>query len=154
MERGIRQGCPISSMIFLFVAEILSIEIMSDQNIKGFKTSKMSNDIKLIQHADDDTVALRDKRSLEQAIACIKKFGDTSGLIMNINKTECILLGNLKNKTHNLHGIEVNTDCIKVLGIYIGHNIQKCTQNNWGNKVKELERLFESWKKKKINYIW
>jgi hypothetical protein len=36
----------------------------------------------------------------------------------------------------------------------VGHNVPKCTRNNWGNKVKELERLFESWKKKKINYIF
>ena len=45
MERGIRHGCPISSMIFLFVTEILSIKIMSDQEIEGFKTPMMSTDI-------------------------------------------------------------------------------------------------------------
>ena len=150
MERGIRQGCPISSMIFLFVVEILSIKIMSDPNIRGFKTSKMSNGIKLIQHADDATLTLHDKKSLELAITCIKKFGDVSGLTLNVSKTECILLGNLKDTAHNVHGINVNTDCIKVLGIYVGHDKQKCTKNNWDNKVKELELLFESWKKRKL----
>jgi hypothetical protein len=51
MEWGIWQEGPILSRIFLFVAEILSIKMMSDQTIQGFKTSKMSNDRKLIQHA-------------------------------------------------------------------------------------------------------
>ena len=36
MERGIRQGSPISSMIFLFVTEIPSIKIIPGQEIKGF----------------------------------------------------------------------------------------------------------------------
>ena len=54
IERGIRQGSPISSMIFLFVTEIQSIKIIPGQEIKGFKTSVMSIDIKTIQHTDDD----------------------------------------------------------------------------------------------------
>ena len=39
-----------------FVTEILSIRIMSDQEIKGFKTPMMSIDIKMIQHTDDYSV--------------------------------------------------------------------------------------------------
>ena len=59
MERGIRQGCPISSMTFLFVTEILSIKIMSDQEIKGIKTPMMSINIKSIQRADNATLIFR-----------------------------------------------------------------------------------------------
>ena len=65
MERGIKQGCPISTMIFLFVTEILSIKIMSDQEIEGFKTPMMSTDIKVIEHADDATLILRNENSLK-----------------------------------------------------------------------------------------
>ena len=36
MERGIRQGCPVSAILFLFVAEILSIKIRQNEEIKGF----------------------------------------------------------------------------------------------------------------------
>ena len=37
MSRGIRQGCPISALLYLFVAEILAIKINSNNNIKGFQ---------------------------------------------------------------------------------------------------------------------
>lgn len=33
MTRGIRQGCPIFALLFLFVAEILSIKIKNEPNI-------------------------------------------------------------------------------------------------------------------------
>ena len=40
-------------MIFLCVKEILSIKIMSDQDIKEFETPMMSIDIVMIQHTND-----------------------------------------------------------------------------------------------------
>ena len=110
MERGIRQGCPISSMIFLFVTEILSIKKMSDQVIEGFITPMMSTDIKMIQHADDATLILRNENSLKTALTCIKNFGYRFGLTLNINKTECILLGNLKDMYYELHGVKIKND--------------------------------------------
>jgi hypothetical protein len=36
--------------------------------------------------------------------------------------------------------------------LYVGRDEQKCPQNNWGNKVKELALLFESWKKENHQY--
>ena len=47
------QGCPISALLYLFVAEILSLKLKDNNNIQGFKTTRMTKDIKCIQHADD-----------------------------------------------------------------------------------------------------
>ena len=58
MTRGIRQGCPISAILYLFVAEILSIKIKGNENIEGFTCRNMNKDVKTIQHADDLTMAL------------------------------------------------------------------------------------------------
>lgn len=48
MNRGIRQGCPVSAIIFLFVTEILSLTIMENKEIAGFKTQYMTKETKLI----------------------------------------------------------------------------------------------------------
>ena len=71
---------------------------MSHQEIKGFKTPVMLIDIKMIQHADDATLIHRNENSLKTALTCIKNFGYISGLTLklNINKTESLLLANLK----------------------------------------------------------
>ena len=58
MNRGIRQGCPISAMLYLFVAEILALRIRENDNIPGIKFNG-STEIKTIQHADDLTLSLR-----------------------------------------------------------------------------------------------
>lgn len=130
MNRGIRQGCPVSAIIFLFVTEILSLTIVENKEIAGFKTQYMTKEIKLIQHADDATLPLRDKQSLKAALKCINSFGTISGMSLNIDKTECMLLGDLKGTENTIHGIKINFDCTKVLGTYIGHNKEKCIEKN------------------------
>ena len=35
MERGVRQGCPISALLFINIELILAAKIRNDENIKG-----------------------------------------------------------------------------------------------------------------------
>ena len=71
MKRGIRQGCPISAILYLFVAEILSLKIKQNQNIKGFKTDQMDKEVKNIQHADDMILTLKNIDSVNKALETI-----------------------------------------------------------------------------------
>ena len=78
----------------------------------------MEEEIKNIQHADDLTVALKDTLSLKNTLETIHEFCAHAGSKINITKTECILLGNLKGLHDELYGIKVTNKCIKALGIY------------------------------------
>ena len=53
MQRGIRQGCPVSALLYILVAEVLAIKIKENDNICGFLLPNMTNEIKSVQHADD-----------------------------------------------------------------------------------------------------
>lgn len=79
MKRGIRQGCPVSALLFLFVMEILNLKIQNCGDIKGFKINSLEKEIKCIQHADDSTITLEDQLSLENALNIFKKIGRPSG---------------------------------------------------------------------------
>ena len=46
MTRGIRQGCPISALLYIFVAEILAKKINDNTEIHGFQKSNMEKEIK------------------------------------------------------------------------------------------------------------
>ena len=80
------------------------------------------------------------KKSLKTALTCIKNFGY---MTLNINKIEWILFGNLKDMYNELHGIKIDNDCTKFLGIYLDHNSEKCIKKNSVNQIKEPESLFE-----------
>ena len=131
MIRGIRQGCPISAILYIFVAEILSNKINNNDSIEGFTTTNFENEINSIQHADDMTITLKDIESLKQAIKTINNFCELAGSKINISKTECILLGILKDKHETIEGINVTKTAVMSLGIYIGHDKIECYNNNW-----------------------
>ena len=150
MKRGIRQGCPISAIIFLFVVEIMSIKINSSDDIKGFTKENMDTEIKLLQHADDASLPLANIESMENAIDIINKFSRSSGMKLNITKTEAILLGPLKNKYNTLYGVKITNEPIRCLGIYLGHDSKKCYEKNWNDKVKNLEKKLDIWKNRKL----
>ena len=56
LERGCKQGDPISTYIFILRAEILAIKIRNNETIKGIKINKF--DFKLVQFVDDTTIIL------------------------------------------------------------------------------------------------
>ena len=121
MTRGIRQGCPISAILYIFVAEILALRLRNNAHITGISWQNSENEIKNIHHADDLTVATKDVKSFENTIKTIAEFCKHAGSKINFDKTECILLGNMKGNYENIFGIKVNTTSVKCLRIHIGH---------------------------------
>ena len=150
MQRGIRQGCPVSALLYILVSEILALKIKENNNIQGFSLPNMISEIKSVQHADDLTMILKNIESLIHGIETIKSFCLHAGSKINISKTECILLGRLKGTFDNIDGIKVNTSSIKCLGIYVGHDKEECYNKYWMKVYGNIEKLFESWKKRKL----
>ena len=66
LSRGIRQGCPISALLFLLVAEVIAIHIRNNADIKGIIVGNTEIKIKML--ADDTTLLLQDLSSVELAI--------------------------------------------------------------------------------------
>ena len=95
IKRGIRQGCPLSSLIFVIAVEILSCRIRQDNNIKGFqiKLDTKTHSLKISQLADDTTLFLKSKDEVRHTLNIIEIFGTLSGLKLNRSKTEGIWLG-------------------------------------------------------------
>ena len=54
VQRGVRQGCPLSPYLFILSAEILAKAVMKNPNIRGISIN--NNDIKISQYADDTTL--------------------------------------------------------------------------------------------------
>ena len=130
MGRGIRQGCPISALLYLFVAEILAIKIRHNDNIEGIKLKNSELEVKNVQHADDLTASVKNDISLLETIKTVEEFCNHAGSKINITKTECILLGPLKGQFDQIHGINVAKQSVKCLGIFLGHNKEECYVNN------------------------
>ena len=72
LERGVRQGCPLSAYLFIMVVELLANKIRKDQSIKGIVIG--STEIKLVQMADDTTAFIEDIDSLQNILSLLNAF--------------------------------------------------------------------------------
>ncbi len=102
-------------------------------------------------YADDTSLLLSDFESMKEAIDTVNEFSRVAGPKLNVNKTEGILLGPLKDSTDSFENVNFTNDAVRCLGIYVGHDKEKCHENNWLKKLEKLEMVFERWKSRHLS---
>ena len=83
INRGVRQGCPLSALIFNLCLESLL------QRIQKSKYIKSKQQTKCIAYADDITISLYNK-SLRKLLTILDHFHEIAGLEVNLAKTEIL----------------------------------------------------------------
>ena len=153
IQRGCRQGDPCSPYIFLICAEILSLLLRNNENIKGINIGSAENPL-ISQFADDATLFLDGSRkSFEHSIKTLNYFASISGLGLNIEKTQVVWIGSMKNSTIKyLENVKLkwNPESFKVLGVIFSTNIENIVQLNYNNKEDEIKRLLRTWSKRHL----
>ena len=85
LERGCRQGDPLSPYIFIICAEILAILVQNANDIKEYLIS---------QYADDTSFMLDGSpKSLNNTLLILEYYANISGLKLNYAKTKVIWIG-------------------------------------------------------------
>ena len=59
LERGVRQDCPLSPLLYILFAERLAISIRNESDIQGYKLPN-GKEVKLKIYADDMSAYVRD----------------------------------------------------------------------------------------------
>jgi len=148
-KRGIRQGCPVSAMLFILAIELMAINIRATDEIKGIQIG--TKERKLAQYADDSTLTLTSIESIGAAMYTINKYCKVSGMKLNTHKTEGIWLGPFKNNPTFFQGIKFTTDPVRILGLYIGHDAEICYNENWVKKINKVKNSIHVWKSRKLS---
>ena len=143
INRGVRQGDPLSAYLFILSVEVMAQAILKDDTIHGIRIN--GNEIKLTQYADDTTAILKDQNSVHNFLKQVHSFEKICGLKINTLKTEAIWLGNQPPPFKLPNKIQWTTKPIKVLGIYIGWNLNDAYNLNYSEKLTKIKRLLQSW---------
>ena len=150
--RGIRQGCPVSAILFVLCVEVLGIKIRSSQCLAGFNFGHPQKPIKISQYADDGIVFLNNRNEMCSALNILEKFGEISILKLNMEKCEGFWLGRdkLLQANCNLFGIKW-PEQFRCLGIYLGYNRQLNDIKNWYEKLDDIELTLKIWQNRDLS---
>ena len=154
LNRGVRQGCPLSPYLFLLCVEVLGNKVRNDNQIKGIKV--MNTECKLSQYADDTTMILDgSKPSFTRAISVLDEFALVSGLKVNYEKTECLWIGTrLFSPDVYFSGKPIKWAVEKVFALGVWFSvINQSMQVNFIERLENMKKILNSWTARRLTLL-
>jgi hypothetical protein len=153
-SRGIRQGDPLSPMLFIIIMEGLSRMIdkaIGAGMLSGFAVSRNVNDPLLISHllfADDTLIFCEaDSGHIAHLRSILVWFEAISGLRVNLGKSELVQVGEVPflEELADILGCQTSTFPMKYLGLPLGAKFKSL--DIWNPIVEKMERRLAGWKR-------
>jgi exonuclease III len=152
VERGMRQGCPLSPILFVLTIELMNIYIKNKGNIKGLQCNKKEHLIS--QFADDTTFFLSNQKgNLDRLFMYLNNFGHMSGLKLNIGKSEILLLGKTTINDIPKNYANLVKDKVKTLGVDIYKDIHRTIEENYNKVEQKMTESIKFWNKKNLSLV-
>ena len=137
--RGIRQGCPLSMIIYVIFKEPLYRYIKSCSTIEGIRLPN-DNVIKISGYADDTNLFTINDSSIINVFNVIKKFEAATGALLNKGKTKIFGIGSWANRIEwPIPWLHTNLDSFESLGIIYANNYQLAVSKNWESILNSLD---------------
>ena len=153
-SRGIRQGDPLSLLLFDIVMEALSRMLdvaASAGQFSGFSVGSMASTSLMVSHLlfADDTFIFCDAEPTQIANlrAILARFEEALGLSINLGKSELVLVG----AVHNLEVLVGLLGCrrsslpLKYLGLLLGAKFKDLSI--WNLILEKMEWILAGWKR-------
>lgn len=144
LKRGVRQGCPLSPLLYVIAAEALGNAIRRDQHIRGITLPGTPTPSKICQYADDSTLTLKDDTSVLRCFDVLARYEAATGGKLNLEKTEGIYVGSQAGRQHGPVPITWKTDNIEVLGTKMGND----SRQDWTKRLEKTETTLQKWQKR------
>ena len=119
IDKGVRQGEPLSLYLFLLAVEPLVATINNDTRIERFGKGRKRN-VKCPSYIDDLTLTLVGSPSVCLAFEIIQRFSEATGLKLNMEKTQG-MMDDSSCTDDRLPSINWQKQSIKILGFQFGN---------------------------------
>jgi hypothetical protein len=157
MKKGLRQGDPLSPILFNIVTDMLAIIIQrakEDGKVDGLIPHLVDGGISILQYADDTIIFM--ENNLEKALnmkLILYIFEQISGLKINFHKSELYYFGQakyLEDSYKELFGCKSGSFPFKYLGILI--HFRRLRNCEWKPLEDRFETKLSNWIGKLLSY--
>ena len=134
LSRGVRQGCPLSPLLYVLVAETLAVNIRCNPRIPGLCLPGVPLVVSPVhQYADDTTLILSTDDSIKAVFDIYSLFEKASGSRLNQSKSKGLWLGSWVGRVDSPVALDWSPSKLKILGIYVG--LGNLEEDNWGPRI-------------------
>ena len=153
LGKGVRQGYPLSPLLYVLVSEVLSTQICKCKEIEGFRLPGAGGlQFKISQYADDATNFLKTERSLFNLLQIVHKYEKGSGAKLNTTKSEKMWLGRWRDNGAAPYRLKwVNK--MRILGVHFSNGMLSVEQDNWKSKLDKLKSVLSLWSSRELSFI-
>ena len=140
--RGVRQGCPISSLLYVLVIEILGLQLRQNENLVGFQIG--GEKIISLHYADDAVIVMKQNRCFKEVFKELADYEKATGAKVNMSKTQGLWVGAWKHCTDTPLGIHWTNTNVENLGIFFGND--NPALSTFQKIVNKIETSISFWK--------
>ena len=151
LDKGTRQGDPISAYLFILVLEIVFNLIKQDKDIHSLTFFDYT--FLYTAYADDTTFFLKDIDSVKKVMNVFDTFSIYSGLKANKSKCAITGIGIVKGVSMELCGMEcidLTKNSVKILGIHFSYNKKIENEENFIRLIKKIENVLKIWRTRNL----
>ena len=149
LERGCRQGDPISPYIFIICAEILSILVENNSEVKGITID--GEEYLISQYADDTTFTLNgSSESLYSTMTLLAYYSEISGLKINYTNYKATAKDVYR---HIRWKLDWGANQFILLGINFSLNLEDILIYNCDSKIKQIQNVIKLWSLRKLTVL-
>ena len=149
LERGVRQGDPLSPYLFILCIEIIAHKIRNGNLVQGIRFG----DCEVTQvYADDMTILVANKESIRRVELIFADFEMLSGLRVNQDKTKNFDLGSCHQVVCDFSFGKL-VDILKVLGVFFSLDENIKEKMNYKEILSKIKRLLTWWKQRDLTLM-
>ena len=141
VTRGVRQGFPLSRLLYFIIAETLANAIRANSLIDCFPLPS-TRYVKICQYADDTSIVVMCDAALREVFTVFDRYEFVQSKL-NITKSHSLLVGTLVFRSDLPIALDWSSTSIIVLGTTLSNTID---EEEWDNKLSSLDSVFNTWK--------
>lgn len=150
IERGVRQGCPLSPMLYVIGIDPLIRNIGRNPGIKRLVPPGGPTMVPTFAYADDLTIVVGKETDLQAVSSDLSAFCEASGARVNKNKSAVLYFGGLKPEATTPAGFPIVKE-MKILGWYFDPN--HVSQKNWRVAMEKLKLKIKAYERLQTSLI-